>query len=347
MTSAMVGVFADTARAANHLRVYDWAGYDNPAYYKSYMDKYKKKPTFSLFAEEEEARAKMVAGFKSDISHPCGYSADRWRNSGLLQPIDVSKLKNYKDIPAVYAKQPGYVVDGKVYIIPYDIGQTALTYNADKVPASDVKSLQVFIDPKYKGRVSLPDNFSDWISLGFVATGTRDWSTIKSQSDPKYQKALDFLRKAHKNNKFYWTDGPNLASGMKTGEVLITWAWNETPVTLRGEGLNIKMNRDTKEGMASFVCGYVWLKTSSAKPEQVYDFFDSLISRETTLPLVTEFGYAHSNGVGMKNLSKEVLDASVVSDSEKYAKKALFQTPLADDVVKFMNDDFNKIKSGN
>ncbi|MCX8516208.1 MAG: extracellular solute-binding protein, partial [Alphaproteobacteria bacterium] len=142
---------ANTVRAASNLRVYDWAGYDNPAFYKPYMDKYQKKPGFSIFAEEEEARAKMKAGFKVDLVHPCSYNANRWRNEGLIQPIDASKLKNYKNLNAKYRNLPGFTVDGKVYIIPYDIGQTALTYNADKVPASDVTTLQAFVNPKYKG----------------------------------------------------------------------------------------------------------------------------------------------------------------------------------------------------
>lgn len=338
---------ANTVRAASNLRVYDWAGYDNPAFYKPYMDKYQKKPGFSIFAEEEEARAKMKAGFKVDLVHPCSYNANRWRNEGLIQPIDASKLKNYKNLNAKYRNLPGFTVDGKVYIIPYDIGQTALTYNADKVPASDVTTLQAFVNPKYKGKISIPDNFTDWLSLGLLATGTKGWDGITSPDDPRYKKAIAWLRQAHKNNKFYWTDGPTLAAAMKTGEVVMAWAWNETPIALRDAGLNVKMNRDTKEGFSGYVCGYVWAKSSTASPEQVYDFLDAVISTETTMPMVANFGYAHSNDVGFKSLSKDVLAKSVVSNPEKYVNRIAFQTPMPDDVVKFMNDDFNKIKSGN
>lgn len=343
------GYFNHAYGQSKTLKVYDWSGYDDPVFFKPYMDKYKKSPTFSFFAEEEEAKAKMSTGFKVDISHPCSYSTNRWREAGIIQPIDTSRLKNYKNLTKRYRELPGFVSDGKVWVIPYDIGQTALTYNADKVPEKDVRSLKVFIDPKYKGKISLPDNFSDWISLGLLATGsgTKLWQGINSPDDPRYKKALEFLRAVHKNNKFYWTDGPNLAAALKTGEVLITWAWNETPITLRNEGMNVKMNRDTKEGFASYVCGYVWTKASNADPQLVYDFLDAVISEPSTLPMVDGFGYAHSNSVGMKNLPKDVLDRSVVSNNEKYIKKAGFQVPLPDHVIKFMNDDFNRIKTGN
>lgn len=344
---AFLPLAASLARADGNLRVYDWAGYDDPTFFKSYMDKYKKKPSFSFYGEEEEARAKMLAGFKVDLAHPCSYNANRWREAGLLREIDVTKLKNYQNLSEKYRNLSGFTVNGKVYIIPYDIGQTAVTYNADKVPEKDVASLSVFIDPKYKGKVSVPDNFTDWLMLGLLATGTKDWTTIKSPNDARYQKALDFLRKVHKNNKFYWTDGPNLAAALKTGEVLVSWAWNETPITLRNDGINIKMTRDTKEGFTSYVCGYVWAKGSTADPQKVYDFLDAVTAPESAQPMVGSFGYGHANSVGMKNLPKDILDKSVVSNPEKYTSKAVFQVPLADDVVKFMNDDFNKIKSGN
>lgn len=336
-----------TANADSNLRVYDWSGYDEPIYFRSYMDKYKKKPSFSIYAEEEEARAKMTAGFKIDLAHPCSYNADRWRESGLIQPIDVIKLKNYKDLNARYRNLPGFVHEGKVYIIPYDIGQTAVTYNADKVPASDVQSLQVFVNPKYKGKISVPDNFTDWMQLGLLATGTKDWTEIKTQNDPKYQKALAWLRQAHKNIKFYWSDGPNLAAGMKTGEILVAWAWNETPITMQADGLNVKMTRDTKEGFTSYVCGYVWAKSSNADPQKVYDFLDSVIAPESANQLVSVFGYGHANDIGMKSIPKAIIDKSVVSNPGKYLSKVAFQVPLTNEVSKFMNDDFNKIKSGN
>ncbi|MGI9461485.1 MAG: extracellular solute-binding protein [Alphaproteobacteria bacterium] len=344
----VVGILLVGRPSSDNLRVYDWAGYDDPTFFQPYMEKHDQvPPDFSFFAEEEEMRAKMASGFKIDIAHPCSYNAVRLKDSDLIQPIDVSRLDNYGDLVKRYSELPGFIVDGEVYMIPFDIGQTAITYNADKVPASDVRSLNVFVNPKYAGKISLGDNFSDVIPLALLAVGVTDWTTIKSQDDPRYQRALTWLRRAHKNNKFYWTDGPNLAAAMKTGEVLVSWAWNETPITLQSEGLNVQMTRDNREGFTSYVCGYVWSKSSTADPKKVYDFFDAVIDEVTTKPLVGDFGYAHSNAVGMKNLPKEILDASVVNNMDRYLDKVSFQVAIPDDVAKFMNDDFNKIKAGN
>jgi len=66
---------------------------------------------------------------------------------------------------------PGCSHEGKVCIIPVDWGNTALTYRTDKVPDADVTSLQVFADPKYRGRISIVDNVDGAYALGFLATG--------------------------------------------------------------------------------------------------------------------------------------------------------------------------------
>jgi hypothetical protein len=44
---------------------------------------------------------------------------------------------------------------------------------------------------------------------------------------------------------------------MKTGEIVLEWTWNEVAHTLGfWEELPIAMNRDTKEGSSTWVCGY-------------------------------------------------------------------------------------------
>ncbi|MDI9314441.1 MAG: ABC transporter substrate-binding protein [Hydrotalea sp.] len=330
------------------LLVYDWAGYDDPTFYKPYMDAYKKKPTFVFFSSEDEALAKIKAGFRVDLAHPCIYNMRRWREAGVIQPIDVSKLKNYKDLNKKYSESKDYKTpDGKVWAIPFDTGRTTLVYNADKVSAADVKSLQVFTNPKYKGKVSVPgDSVSDWFMLGFLATGGRDRNTITGPTDPQYTKAIDFLRKVHNNQKNYWNDSGALAASMKTGETLIAWAWDETPARLQAEGINIKTVRNTKEPYYGFVCGYVWTKDSKADPKKVYDFLDAVSAESSVEPLL-QFGYAHANSKALVKLPANVLKAANYDEFDKYANRVVLSSSMSEQLNKMLNDDYNKIKVGN
>ena len=329
---------------ASDLFVYDWAGYENPAFFPAYVTKYGGKPKFGLYQDEEEAQAKLKTGFKADLVHPCGYKMNTWREQGMVQPIDVSRIPNYKQLESRLKKMPGFVADGKVWAIPYDHGQTSLAYNADKVPASDIASLSIFTNPKYKGKISLPDIVVDWVQLGFLATGTKDMNSIKDANDPKFIKAMEFLRAAHKNVKFYWGDMSTLAQSMKNGEVVAAWSWNEAPTILQGEGINAKFAFNMKEGYGGYVCGYMIPKTSKAN-DQVYDFLNAVISKESAAGLVDAFGYSHANTLGMKAIDPKIL-AQKNLPIGSVANREVTQLPLRDDLIALYAEEFNKIKSG-
>ena len=120
----------------------------------------------------------MRSGFKADLGHPCSQSVVKWREAGLLQPLDTSKITGWKDLnPGIMAmKNLATTEDGKAWFMPWDWGNTLLTYNTEKVDEKDVQSLKAFADPKFKGRVSIGDNVDDAYALASLAIGLKDWT---------------------------------------------------------------------------------------------------------------------------------------------------------------------------
>ena len=147
--------FANISVAADSdLIVFDWGGYEDPGFFGSYVEKYGDSPTYSFFSDEEEAFQKVRAGFRADLGHPCSQSVVKWRNAGIIKPIDTSRLKNWSKVDPGFAGMEGFQVDGVQWALPIDWGATALTYNTDEVSAEEASSLYAFADPKFKGRVS-------------------------------------------------------------------------------------------------------------------------------------------------------------------------------------------------
>ncbi len=121
------------ARAAGEINYFTWGGYDDPNHHQAYIDKYGGSPNFSLFGEEEEALQKMRDGFRPDLAHPCTYSVGRWRDSGLFQPIDVSRIPNYADMwPDLKAIEIAHA-DGGTWFTPFDWGNSSVLYRTDLV----------------------------------------------------------------------------------------------------------------------------------------------------------------------------------------------------------------------
>ena len=98
LSFAAMPLTARRSRAAGKLTFFTWAGYDVPEAAPQYAAKHGGPPDFSVFASEEEALQKMLAGFEPDLMHPCSYNIKRWKDAGVLQPIDVSRLPEYENI---------------------------------------------------------------------------------------------------------------------------------------------------------------------------------------------------------------------------------------------------------
>lgn len=344
-TAVAVLAGAGMAQAADEeLTVFDWAGYEDPAFHPDYVEKHGDSPTFAFFADEDEAFAKLMAGFEADIAHPCSQSVLKWREAGLLEPIDTSKIEGWEDVLEGFKEMEGLVnADGKTWFLPFDWGNTALTYNTEKVEESEVASLHAFADPAFEGRVSIGNNVDDAYALASLAIGLKDWTKM---TDEQFQEASDFLRDVHKNVRLYWTDGTELAQAMAGGEVDLAWAWNETATRLQAEGMPVEMKKDTEEGLSTWVCGYVQLASGTGSDEKVYDFLSAVNQPEVAEYLVSAWGYGHGNGAAMRALPDDVLAASGYDDVDAFVDKTLFQSPVPPELKQKMIAEFEKIKAG-
>ncbi|HSS65259.1 MAG TPA: ABC transporter substrate-binding protein [Gammaproteobacteria bacterium] len=343
VAGAMIGTAGITTAADSDLVVFDWAGYEDPEFFKAYTEKHGDNPTFAYFGDEEEAFQKLRSGFKADASHPCSQSIPKWREAGLLEPIDTSRISAWDQLIPGLRDMEGFSHEGKVYFVPIDWGNTALTYRSDKVPEADVASLQVFKDPKYRGRISIGDNVDDAYALGFLAIGVKDWTKA---NDAQFEKASEFLRDVHKNVRTYWIDGATLAQLMSSGEVLISWAWNETATTMAAEGQPVAMKRDTREGSTTWVCGYVNLKNDQGSEDKFYDFINAWLEDRTAEYIVTAWGYGHSNASALAKMDRKTLEEKGFADVEKFRANTLWQSPVPASLRERMIEEFEKIKAG-
>lgn len=247
------------AHAADTLTVFDWSGYEDPAFHPAYTEKHGGEPDFSFFGDEEEAFQKLRSGFKADVAHPCSQSVVKWREAGLLEPLDTAKLASWNDVLPNFKTMKNLMTsdDGTAWFIPFEWGNTVLTYRTDTVKPEEVASLKAFADPKFKDRVSIGDNVDDAYALASLAIGLKDWTKM---TDAQFAEASAFLREVHKNVRLYWTDNTDLSQAMASGEVDLAWAWNETATTLQAESQPVAIKKDTAEGLSTWVCGYVRLK---------------------------------------------------------------------------------------
>ena len=332
------GLAAPAIAADDGLVVLDWSGYEDPGFFGAYIEKHGDGPTYAFFGEEEEAFHKLRSGFAADVSHPCSQSVSKWHEAGIIEPIDISRIDRWDDINT--DMKEAFVFDGDYYLLPADWGSTAVTYRADLVDEADVQSLNVFLNPEFAGRVSIADNVDDAYALAFLATGLSDWTAATMED---LEKASAWLREAHRNVRTYWADGAELSQLMASGEVLVAWAWNETPATMSADGHDVRANRETAEGSSTWFCGYVNLANGPNPEDKMYDFFNAWMEPASAEYIVNEWGYGHGNQAAMDALGQDALDEVGLGS---VSVPVLHQSPMSHVIREAMIKEFELIKAG-
>ena len=329
------------ARAADpDLTVFDWSGFEDPALFQPYVTKNGDSPTFAIFADDDEAFQKLTSGFKADVAHPCSQMIQKYRDAGIIEPWDVSRIPNYSEIDPRFKTSKVFADDTGVWFIPTDYAYTAVAYNTTDVPAADVASLDVFLNPKYAGRISLPDNTDDIWALALLATGVSDWTTI---TEDQFTAAADWLRRVNPSVKAYWSDPSQLSQMMASGEVQVAWGWNDAIALLRAQDYPIGFQRQAKEGASSFTCGYINLKDGPGSEDKAYDFINAWLDHDSAKGLLSVIGYASANAVSMGMIDPALLKAA---DVDTVTTTLLAQTPIDPTMRDRMVTEFEQIKSG-
>src|SRR5207237_1217122 len=115
--------------------LFQWQDYMEAPFLADYKRTFGETPQVSIFADEDEAFAKMRAGFGPDVMGPCYYEYPRWQEAGLLQPIDTTRLKNWNRIAQSLRELPGISAgEGKVWFVPHYWGNTSITFRTDLAP---------------------------------------------------------------------------------------------------------------------------------------------------------------------------------------------------------------------
>ena len=322
------------------LIVFDWAGFEDANLIQDYIAAHGAGPTYTFYADDDEAFQKVNSGFRVDVVHPCSAAVGRYRGAGLIEPWDISRIPNFANIEERFLQSEVFKDAEGVWFIPTDYAYTAIAYNTDTVPAEDVASLQVFHNPAYAGRVSLPDNVDDVFALALLATGTTDWDGM---TDEEFEKAVAWLRTAHENVRTYWADPSELAQLMVSGEVSVAWSWNDSVALMQEEGFPVGFNRQAAEGASNWFCGYVNIKDAPGSEDKAYDFINAWLAPGSAQGLLDGFGYVHSTKTGMAGIDPAQMEAAFVNPVET---TLLTQTPMPEEQRARMLEEFEKIKAG-
>ena len=334
------------AGSDDHPTVFTWEGWDVPELHQPYLAKHGESPNMAIFGDEEEAFAKMRAGFKVDLTQPCTYKVPIWKDAGILEPIDTSRLSTWDDIIPSLKTIPGTYEGNNQYFFPTDWGLTSVLYRADLAPEYvDNESWGLLWDPKYKGRLSMADSLIDGVMVAAIYIGAKDPFNM---TDDEMAKTRAALKEQLPLMRYYWTSPADIEQALASGELVATSAWNSSYAALKKEGLDVRYT-SPKEGAMTWVCGFCLMSDHDpAKLDRIYDYLDAYASVESGVFALTEYGYGHGNINAFAKVEQDspglLKELGYSVDVSETLNAGIFQAPMGNEPA--LQAMFEEVKAG-
>lgn len=327
------------ATAADKLTYFTWSGYELPNFHKTFTASHPDSVDISVFGDDDDAFTKVKAGFHPDLAHPCYDKVARWNKEGLLQPIDTSRIKNWDKIFPIFRNLPDIQAgNGKVWMVPWDWGNTSVLYRTDLVKNPE-PSWNLLWDKQYAGRMATIDAVHDTPIVAALLAGVNPFDMTPDQLN----KVADKLREQRPLMSAYTTDMTSVEQSLASGQLVAAMTWNASAVALKKQGVPVEFMKP-KEGMLTWACGFVMLKDAK-NVDLAYDFINSRLEADSGKGLIENYGYGSSTSTAFAAVPTEELDnLQLPSDPDTMLKSTIFTGPMKqnDDLAKM----FEKVKAG-
>jgi spermidine/putrescine transport system substrate-binding protein len=253
-TAPATSINISPAHVSGVLKDYAYEDGFTPGYVASFKKEYPKvQLETQAFDSSTQALTKLRTGAVSpDIINTCvDENAAEEVRLGVYQPLDISKIPNWKYIDPALKKLPGVEVNGKVYVIPVDAGDGGIQYDPRHVHPAPTSWADLF-NPKYKGEAAMEDNPVTAIDAGALAIGIKD---PLHMTEAQLQQVKTFLIAHRSDFRTWWESDTDEEQLYKTGEIWISSGYRDDSYTITKSGVpNVFVI--PKEGSLEWTCGY-------------------------------------------------------------------------------------------
>lgn len=327
------------ATAGDKLTYFTWSGYELPEFDAAFLKAHADGVDTSTFGDDDDAFTKVKAGFRPDLAHPCYDKVARWSREGLIEPIEIAKIKNWDKIFPVFRDLPDLQAGpGKVWMVPWDWGNTSILYRTDLVKDPQ-SSWNLLWDKAYSGRLATIDAVHDTPLVAALLAGVSPFDMTPAEMD----KVAEKLREQRPLLSNYTTDMTSVEQALASGQLVAAMTWNASAVALRKQNVPVTFMKP-KEGMLTWACGFVMLK-GTPHADLAYDFINSRLEAGSGQKLIEDYGYGASTTSAFDAVPKETLESlELPADPNVALKTTIFTGPMkqADDLAKM----FEKVKAG-
>lgn len=302
LTAPAILKASDALASSGQVNVFAWGDYIQ----QNMIDLFEKdtgiKVNLSTFGSNDEAVQKLkAAGGKGfDVIFPSVTNGPNYYPDELLQPLDEAKITNEGNlIPSMVrdSVQLGATYRGKRYLLPFDWGTEAVTFNAKALPMSDADvSFGSLWTPEAAGKAAFRQkSVLMGVGLYLDAIGqvksNRMLDVYKSEDDARrvWDACANFVIDHKKNIAAFWNNATEAENAFKQAGAKIGQTWDTTGLLLNREDADWKY-RMPKEGGITWMDS-IGIPSGADNVEQSYAFINAMFTPQMGGLLSKNTGY--------------------------------------------------------
>ena len=164
--------------APRALRLLCWADYLAPAMLARFEADAGIRIDAVWYTGEDAAAARVLAGEPFDVVVASDYFVERYREAGVLRPLDLDRLPGLAGVTDHRLRRPPCdpETDGRKYLSPLYFGTEGIAVRIDQVAHVGL-SWEVLFDPQYAGRIAMLDEAREVLSAALYLLGESPNST--------------------------------------------------------------------------------------------------------------------------------------------------------------------------
>ncbi len=318
------------------LNMIAWEGYTQAQWVKPF----EKQSGCTIHAKYAGSSDEMVAlmrsggGSQYDMVSASGDASLRLIYGGDVQPVDPSKIPDFKNFGKAFQSPPNNTVKGKHYGISLQWGPNTLLYNTQKVKPAPTSWASIY-SPKYKGLVTVPDNPIQIADAALYLMKTQPKLGITDPyelNQDQFNATINLLKQQKPLIKKYWALASDEIDLFKNGDAVIGASWPYQTNTLIAAKAPVK-DLVPKEGATGWLD--TWMVSSHTKNlDCAYKWLAYISTPKVQAEQAIYFGETPVNTLAcawMNKLSKGSCAQYHANAPLAYFKKIYFwKTPISD-----------------
>jgi len=306
---ALAACLPAIAIAANdRLSVFCWSEYIPQDVIENFQKETGIRVSVENYASNEEMLAKLLAGGgRYDVIQPSDYVVEALARENLLEPLDLSKIPNLKNITPRFLSMP--FDPGNQFTVPFMLGTVGIVVNTEKI-TSPIRGYRDVFRPEHKGKIVVVDDSREIVTMALETLGL----PINDLNDEALAKARKLLKDWLPLVQVYDSDSPKTA--MLNGDAVLGVVWAGEAARLLSEDKKFQWVVP-EEGTHLFADNLAIPKGAKNK-EAAHKFMDYILRPDVSARISQEFPYLNPNLQARKLLPPEALanPASYPSEAE-------------------------------